>query len=168
MADENSAASAGQQEVELSSASELETEELGQRLGEALLPDGILLLEGDLGSGKTVLVRGVARAAGADPAEVQSPTFTLIHHYQGERSSVTHIDLYRLEPEEVVQIGLDELLAGPGIKAIEWPERMPDQVDGAVTLRLYRRGPGRRAIVVTGLEPRQLVDATTSRFEESL
>jgi tRNA threonylcarbamoyladenosine biosynthesis protein TsaE len=118
-----------------------ETEALGRELGERLAPDGVLLLSGDLGTGKTVLARGVAAALGIDPAEVQSPTFTLMRSHRGEGGSLLHVDLYRLEPEEVPDLGLEEALHANGVKVVEWAERLPFPVPGAVHVVL-RRGPG--------------------------
>ena len=143
----------------LESASELDTQDIGERVARAVLPDGVLLLQGELGAGKTVLVKGVARVAGVMASEVQSPTFTLVHQYRGRHCTLTHIDLYRLEFEDVLELGLDELLAGSGLKAIEWPERLSERVPGAVTLHLRRTGPGRRRVLVTGLEPDSLPEA---------
>lgn len=120
------------------SGSPAETEAVGQELGRSLLPAGVLLLSGDLGAGKTVLVRGVAAAMGIDPAEVQSPTFTLMRSHQGTNGSLLHIDLYRLEPHEVPDLGLEEALYGPGVKVIEWAERLPFAVAGAVSVELRR------------------------------
>lgn len=111
------------------SASEAETEALGGRLARALHPRGTLLLDGEMGSGKTVLVRGMARALGVDPREVQSPTYTLIHEHRGtlpagEATRLVHVDLYRVEPADLPALGLEELLAGSGVKAVEWAERL--------------------------------------------
>ena len=116
--------------------SEEETLALGRALAGELAPDGVLLLLGELGSGKTVLARGIGQGLGIDPREVQSPTFSLIReHY----SRLIHVDLYRLEPGEVGALGLEELLAGPGVKVIEWAERLPFEVPGALALALERR-----------------------------
>ncbi len=124
-----------------------ETEALGHRLAAELAPDGLLLLFGDLGSGKTVLVRGLARALGLAAEEIQSPTYTLIHEHEGPRGNLVHLDLYRLEPEEIAPLGLDELLAGPGIKAVEWAERLPKELaHGGLELRLQARAEGVREI----------------------
>ena len=128
------------------SDSEAETEAVGAELARAFGPDGVLLLLGDLGSGKTVLVRGMARALGVDRQEIQSPTYTLIHEHRGERGRLVHVDLYRLEPPEVESLGLEELLAGPGVKAIEWADRLPEAPPGAVTVRIVRRPGGGREI----------------------
>lgn len=129
------------------SASEEETLALGRELAEELAPDGVLLLSGDLGSGKTVLTRGVAEGLGIDPREVQSPTFNLIREHRGSRGRLVHADLYRLDPEEVPALGLEELLAGPGVKVVEWAERLPFPVPGARALRLGRLPEGGREIV---------------------
>lgn len=131
-------------------ANEEETRALGRALAAELAPDGILLLSGDLGAGKTVLARGVAEGLGIDPGEVQSPTFTLIREHRGSRGRLIHVDLYRLDPDEVGPLGLEELLAGPGVKVVEWAERLPFPVPGAREMRLTRReGEGGREIVET-------------------
>ena len=128
------------------SASEEDTEALGAALAAELAPDGILLLSGDLGAGKTVLARGVAAGLGLDPREVQSPTFTLIREHRGPRGRLVHVDLYRLDPREAAGLGLEELLAGPGVKVVEWAERLPFAVPGALRLTLLRRAEGGREI----------------------
>ena len=136
--------------------SEAETERLGEELA-AAGDDAVILLEGDLGSGKTVLVRGLARALGIDPREIQSPTYTLIHEHQGPGGRLVHVDLYRLEADEVAALGLDELLAGPGIKAVEWAERLDaawGEIPYAVRLRLRRVGPGEREVSIDAPRPR--------------
>ncbi len=133
------------------SRSEAETEALGERLASELRPDGIMLLMGDLGSGKTVLVRGVARALGIDRREIQSPTYTLIHEHEGGDGRLVHIDLYRLEPEREdpaawESLGLDEVLAGPGVKAVEWAERLEQRPTGALCLEFRASPDGGREI----------------------
>jgi tRNA threonylcarbamoyladenosine biosynthesis protein TsaE len=125
---------------------EEETRALGAVLARELAPDGVLLLSGDLGAGKTVLARGVAEGLGIDPDEVQSPTFSLIREHRGNRGRLVHVDLYRLEPEEAGALGLEELLAGPGVKVVEWAERLPFPVPGARLLCLARRPEGGREI----------------------
>jgi tRNA threonylcarbamoyladenosine biosynthesis protein TsaE len=102
-----------------------ETERLGAALAAELAPDGVLLLSGELGSGKTVLVRGLAGALGIDPRQVLSPTFNLIREHRGAAGRLAHLDLYRLAPEETAGLGLDEVFAGGGVKAVEWAERLP-------------------------------------------
>ncbi|MEE8368947.1 MAG: tRNA (adenosine(37)-N6)-threonylcarbamoyltransferase complex ATPase subunit type 1 TsaE [Thermoanaerobaculia bacterium] len=112
-----------------------ETQALGQSLASELSPNGCLLLCGALGVGKTVLAQGVALGLGIDAREVQSPTFTIIREHTGE-SKLTHIDLYRLEVGELDSIGLDEILADSGVKVIEWADRWPFEVRGALCLDL--------------------------------
>lgn len=124
-----------------------ETAALGRHYAEELAPDGVLLLEGELGAGKTVLVRGLAEALGIDPQTVQSPTYTLIQEHQGDPGRLLHMDLYRLEPGETESLGLDELFAGPGVKAVEWAERLPFIPEGARRLRLRRLPDGGREVV---------------------
>jgi 3-hydroxybutyryl-CoA dehydrogenase len=101
-----------------------ETERLGAELAVELVPDGVLLLSGELGSGKTVLARGVAGALGIDPRQVLSPTFNLIREHRGATGCLVHVDLYRLQPEETAGLGLDEVFAAPGVKVVEWAERL--------------------------------------------
>ena len=109
----------------------------------------MLLLSGELGTGKTVLARGIGEGLGIDPREVQSPTFTLIREHQGSEVGLIHVDLYRLDPEQTAALGLEELLAGPGIKVVEWAERLPFALPGALTLRLARRREEHREIAET-------------------
>lgn len=136
----------------LLSSSEEETRAAGERLAAELAPRGVLLLSGDLGAGKTVLAQGVARGLGIDPGEVQSPTFTLVREHEavaetgGEPRRLVHVDLYRLEPEEVEGIGLEEILAGDGVKVVEWAERLPYELPGALRIELLRTPDGRREI----------------------
>lgn len=114
-----------------------ETIEVGRQLS-ALLPEsGPVLLIGNLGTGKTTLVKGIAQARGAaEPEEVTSPTFPLIHEY-GDPAKVFHVDLYRLDTErEVLSLGLDEIFDRPALTLIEWGERFPG-LWPAATPRIY-------------------------------
>lgn len=113
-----------------------ETRRLGEELLPELLPDGTLLLLGDLAAGKTVLAQGVAAGLGIDPAEVQSPTYTLVREHQGPRGRLLHLDLYRLEPAQAAMLGLEEILAAPAVKVVEWAERLPLRVPAALVLHL--------------------------------
>lgn len=115
-----------------------ETRALGATLAPELLPARALLLTGDLAAGKTVLAQGIASALGIDPAEVQSPTFTLVREHHGARGRLLHLDLYRLEPEQTASLGLEDLLAEPAVKVIEWAERLPLRVPGALALHVAR------------------------------
>lgn len=106
------------------SRSEDETAAIGRVLASRFGPDAIVLLTGDLGAGKTCLVRAIAGALGADPIDVSSPSFSLVHEYPiPDRPPIIHIDGYRLSKtrHEWEQIGVPELLRAPGLKLIEWP-----------------------------------------------
>jgi len=129
------------------SGSETETLAAGEQLGRRLPPGAIVLLFGDLGAGKTAFVRGLARGLGVAAEEVTSPTFTLVQEYRG-RMTLHHVDLYRLEPAEVADLGLDELTSGDAVVAIEWAERWHDAPPGAWEVRLSHDGDQQRRIVV--------------------
>ncbi len=113
------------------------------------MPDGTLLLEGDLGAGKTVLVRGVAEALGIDGSEVQSPTFILAREHRDDLGVLLllHLDLYRLSPDEVEAAGLDEMMCDRGVKVVEWAERLRYRPEGALTLRLRTKSDESREIL---------------------
>jgi tRNA threonylcarbamoyladenosine biosynthesis protein TsaE len=109
-------------ERHLCSNSEVQTEALGERLAACLRVGDVLALYGDLGSGKTTLVRGIARGLGsADP--VSSPTFVLLHLYEG-RLPLYHFDAWRLAgPQDLAAIGAEDYLEGDGVAVVEWSER---------------------------------------------
>ena len=103
-----------------------ETFELAYKIGEALDQPTVFLLQGDLGAGKTVFAKGIAAGLEIDPAEVNSPTFTLVNTHAG-RMKLYHLDLYRLAGsiDEVYELGLEEMLnESDAIVVIEWPERL--------------------------------------------
>lgn len=104
-----------------------ETVALGRQLSSLLEPPKLVLLRGDLGAGKTTLVKGIAEAFNAASQEdVTSPTFTLIHEYRGPRASLFHIDLYRIDTQrELDTLALDDLIAADSILLIEWGEKFP-------------------------------------------
>jgi tRNA threonylcarbamoyladenosine biosynthesis protein TsaE len=141
--------------VVFETASEDETIDAGERLAHLLPRRSVVLLIGNLGAGKTTLAKGIARGLGAaDPAEVSSPTFTLIHEY-GDPPRVYHIDLYRLDaPEQVATLGLEELFERDAIVLVEWGEKfltlMPEH---RIEVRLNVTGPESRQLVVSGLRP---------------
>jgi tRNA threonylcarbamoyladenosine biosynthesis protein TsaE len=118
------------------------TRAIGRALAAELEPDRALLLSGDLGAGKTALVAGLAEGLGIDPAEIQSPTFTLVREHRSGEARLFHFDLYRLEPRQVSAEGFEETLLGPGIKAVEWAERLPFEVPGALRIAIRRPRPG--------------------------
>jgi len=126
--------------------SEAETVSLGRRLAERLEPGAVVLLYGNLGAGKTAFVRGLAQGLGASPDEVTSPTFTLIQEYAGP-TPLYHVDLYRLTPAEADDLGLDELLAGDGVVAIEWADRLARPVEGAIRVWIDGEGETRTVTI---------------------
>jgi len=122
--------------VSLTTHSEQETAEAGRRLADELHPGSVVLLIGDLGAGKTAFTRGLAAGLGIEPGDVSSPTFTIVQEYRGGRLPLFHVDLYRLnDPREIDDLGLDEI-AADGVLAIEWAEKLPRAVPGAIVVRL--------------------------------
>jgi tRNA threonylcarbamoyladenosine biosynthesis protein TsaE len=129
-----------------------ETIDFGRELAGELSPPLILLLRGDLGAGKTTLVKGIAEGFEAALAEdVTSPTFTLVHEYRGPRATLYHIDLYRVDTErELETLGLDDLLGPDCILLIEWGEKFPRlQRDRNVEISLERIRETERRIQVS-------------------
>ena len=115
------------------------TQRLGMILGETLNANSVILLEGDLGTGKTTLVQGIAKGLDIKEAIV-SPTFTIINEYTQARLPLYHLDLYRLEVSEIVALNLETYWEGievlPGIVAIEWAQRMPYKPETYLIIRL--------------------------------
>jgi tRNA threonylcarbamoyladenosine biosynthesis protein TsaE len=104
-----------------------ETESLGESWGRAAQRGRVIALSGDLGAGKTQVVKGIARGLGIT-ACVHSPTFTLVNEYGGGRLRLFHLDLYRLEtPEQIAAAGLEEFLRSDGVTVIEWAEKMANE-----------------------------------------
>lgn len=133
------------------SLSEDETMDLGRGLGRALKGGELLLLEGDLGYGKTVFARGIAIALGVSADEVSSPSFALVHEYKGGRLPLFHLDLYRLSgPEdEIGALGVEEILTAGGVVLVEWGEKLPPFLRrGAMTIRFHDVGEGSRRIEI--------------------
>ena len=106
-----------------------------------------MFLYGQLGVGKTAFVRGLVEGAGGTPEQVSSPTFTLIQEYAG-RSLVRHVDLYRVQPWEIEDLGLEELAVSGTFLAVEWADRLSWAVPDAVRVRIEDRGGDEREILV--------------------
>ena len=123
-----------------------ETLALGRRLAERLAPGDVVALDGDLGAGKTHLVKGAAAAFGVDPAAVTSPTFTIVQEHAD--GALLHLDLYRIETDaEAARLGLDELLDGDAVAFVEWPGRAPGWLpERALWVRLTHLGGDRRRV----------------------
>ncbi len=130
-----------------------ETISAGREIARLLPPAAVVHLIGDLGSGKTFLARAIAAALGADPREVASPSFAIVHEYpRPDGPPVIHIDGYRLSDRrrEWMEIGIPELLAQPGIKLIEWPKREFEEFeDSHVEVVIRVLDDGSREIVAT-------------------
>ena len=109
------------------------THALGIQLAERAQPGDVMALHGDLGAGKTHLVKGIGDGLGYDPAEIRSPTFTMVHTYEGGRLPLYHIDAYRVgDPAELYELGADTYLYGDGLCCIEWPGRMGELLPDTV------------------------------------
>ena len=137
-------------------ADDAATAALGQTLAQTLQPGDIVVLEGDLGAGKTALARAIIRALSEDPdLEVPSPTFALVQPYDTARGPVLHADLYRLgDPREVDELGLVD--NPEAIVLVEWAERAPELRDAAtltVTLEIPPGGEGRLVNVTRNATP---------------
>jgi len=131
------------------------TESFGYAIGQLLRGGEVLALIGELGAGKTALVRGVVAGLGVPSAAVRSPTFLLVHEYQG-RIPVIHIDLYRLQtPEEAESIGLSDYLTDGVAVAIEWADRFPQLLpDDRLEVRLAHRTRRTRSALLEARGPR--------------
>ncbi len=138
---------------EFTSHSATDTIELGRQIAPLLEHAQLVLLRGDLGAGKTTLVKGIAEGLGAAEADdVTSPTFTLIHEYRGPKRDIFHIDLYRLEkPGELDSLGLEDLLQeSRNVLLVEWGEKFPRivrQKDAEIVIR--RTGHDERSVKLT-------------------
>ncbi len=135
--------------------SEEETARVAATLARRLPPGTVVLLYGELGAGKTAFVRGFVEGVGIAPDEVSSPTFTVIQEYGGN-GRMYHVDLYRLGPDEVEDLGLEELPDHGGLVCIEWADRLPWPIAGAVSVRITDRGENTRELAIegaTGAEP---------------
>ncbi|MEB3205459.1 MAG: tRNA (adenosine(37)-N6)-threonylcarbamoyltransferase complex ATPase subunit type 1 TsaE [Candidatus Sericytochromatia bacterium] len=128
-------------DVRLTLADAAATQVLGEALGRASLPADILWLEGDLGAGKTTLVQGLGRALDV-PGAVTSPTFALVQEHEG-RLLLRHIDLYRLDPEEVPPLGPWEWFEDKAVVVVEWPDRLPEAFTPDVSVSLVIEGDAR-------------------------
>ncbi len=146
---------------EFTTQSGADTIAVGRKLAELLAPPQLLLLRGDLGTGKTTLVKGIAQALdAAEPDEVTSPTFTLIHEFDGSRKGkpvkLYHLDVYRLEGERQLEtLGLDDLLTPDALVVVEWGEKFKSIKKRATgEIVIASEGGDARKITVTLKEQR--------------
>lgn len=143
----------GEEPIEVVTRSPEETQEFGRALAAHLETPCLILLEGELGSGKTTLTKGIVSGLGAAEAEeVTSPSFTLVHEYGA--GQVYHIDLYRVEtPQELATLGLDEVFARDAVVVVEWGEKLGKSPSGArLRIRLEYLGDHERRIKLENVE----------------
>ena len=126
-----------------------ETQALGEELASRLQAGDVVVLEGELGAGKSELARGIARGLGVKET-VTSPSFTILNVYESGRCPLYHFDWYRLESEdELYELGMDEYLGGDGIAVVEWAERCPEAVpEKHLRISLEVIGEEQRKIVI--------------------
>lgn len=136
--------------VEIDSAGEDDTYEIGRRLGSAVEAGDLVGLVGPLGAGKTCLVRGLAAGMGLAPERVRSPSFTLIATYRGARRTLHHVDLFRLDPSADDRMALREYFHGDAVCVVEWFERLGEHVDHLPIEISYAGSHGRRIRVGPG------------------
>jgi tRNA threonylcarbamoyladenosine biosynthesis protein TsaE len=134
--------------VTVTTRSPWETRCLAERIAALLEPGDVVVLEGDLGAGKTAFVRGLAEGLHIAPDDVSSPTFTLVHEYRGGRLTLYHADLYRLDRAAVDDLGLEEMGVADGVLAIEWPDRLTHDMPGARSVIIEVVDDSTRAITV--------------------
>ncbi|UCC66950.1 MAG: tRNA (adenosine(37)-N6)-threonylcarbamoyltransferase complex ATPase subunit type 1 TsaE [Deltaproteobacteria bacterium] len=136
--------------LEIVSDTPHETERIGSLAGEMLKNGDVVALSGELGTGKTTLIKGIAQGIGFDSGEVVSPSFTFINEYDGPLP-LFHIDLYRLENEkELYEIGYEEYMQGDGVVVIEWADKVPHAVpEESLWITLRYLDAERREIIVT-------------------
>jgi tRNA threonylcarbamoyladenosine biosynthesis protein TsaE len=141
------------QTAEFISKSPEETVKIGMEFAQSLPVPGVVLLRGDLGTGKTTLTRGIAQGLGLkDPSLVNSPSFTLINIYQGT-CPIYHVDLYRLHgARDLYSIGLDDFLGKDGVTIVEWSERLSFSLEGAIEIELKDAGDDQRKLRITNYE----------------
>jgi tRNA threonylcarbamoyladenosine biosynthesis protein TsaE len=126
-----------------------ETRELGKKIGQGLKGGEVVLLHGDLGAGKTLLTKGIAQGLGASSkTAVVSPTFTLVNVYQA-RLDIVHVDLYRLDSDEVYELGLEDYMDPEHVMVVEWAEKAPGFFSGEVLdITILTAGEDSRRIVL--------------------
>ena len=138
--------------AEFISHSQLETEEMGQKLAEKLPGGSVVAMYGDLGAGKTAFVRGMAKGMGLS-CRVSSPTFTIVNEYLGERELI-HFDMYRLSSaDELFDIGWEDYLSRGAVCAVEWSENVQDAFFGdEIVVRIEKLNDTDRKILIEGVE----------------
>lgn len=138
--------------MKLQSSSEDETKDIGRDLGRRLKRGDVVCLRGELGSGKTTMVKGIASALGIDEREITSASFTIIAEHEAE-TPLYHIDLYRISAGDIAELGLHEYIGGDGIAVIEWSERAEsDMPEDSIIISLWQTGDNTREIEIKGIQ----------------
>ena len=149
--------------TDLVSRSREETEALGERIGRAASAGDVVALWGELGAGKTALARGIARGLGHGDGLVTSPTFVILHEHLEGRLPFFHLDLYRIAPSDAEGTGWREAVEGGGVAAIEWPDRVADDLpEDRLDVRIEHAGADERHIRLEPTGPRSAVLARTA------
>jgi tRNA threonylcarbamoyladenosine biosynthesis protein TsaE len=132
----------------LGSDSPRDTLEIGRLLGESLADGDVVALAGDLGAGKTLFCKGIARGLGIDPAGVTSPTFTIVCEHAGGRLPFHHVDAWRIAtPGEAISAGLEDIIGIGGVSAVEWPENVAKLLpNGCLRVTFLISGTGSRIL----------------------
>ena len=146
----------------------------GKLVGQAVVPGTVLLLNGDLGAGKTTFTKGIAGGLGIDRV-IKSPTYTLIREYPNGRLPLYHMDMYRITEEEAVELGLDDYFNGSGLCVIEWPTQISDLLPADTVTIMIERKPSdpyarRFVLEASGAKSRAVVEAvmkTASHLSDS-
>jgi tRNA threonylcarbamoyladenosine biosynthesis protein TsaE len=145
-------------------ATEADTLAFGERLGRRLEPGDLVLLSGQLGAGKTVLVRGIATGMGMDPEVVRSPTFVLHHVYRAGARVLHHIDLYRLGPNADIRLlDIEDMLESGGVVVVEWGEHADLGAVSHLRINVDVEGDGTRILAAPVTVPERLAPAWSER-----
>lgn len=149
------------------SQSSLHTERIGERLARLARPGDVIALWGELGAGKTVLAKGVASGLGLEASDVSSPTFVILHEHYGGRMPLFHLDLYRLEGQDLGNTGWEETLDAGGITLIEWPDRAASGLPAdRLDIRLEHIADTKRRVLLEARGPRS--EELLTEFHDSL
>ena len=138
--------------MEVITNSPVETEKVGEKLAQQLLPGAVIAYTGDLGAGKTAFTRGLARGLGC-AEQVTSPTYTIVNEYLSGKMPLFHFDMYRLHSaDDLFDIGWEDYLERGGVCAVEWSENVADALEDPITVTIEKLGEDSRRITIAGGE----------------
>ena len=138
--------------MEVITNSPVETEKVGEKLAQQLLPGAVIAYTGDLGAGKTAFTRGLARGLGCTE-QVTSPTYTIVNEYLSGKMPLFHFDMYRLHSaDDLFDIGWEDYLERGGVCAVEWSENVADALEDPITVTIEKLGENSRRITIAGGE----------------